>query len=222
MTPPPVPLKLAGMITLHDFLPSGNGFKCRLMLRFLGLPFRLVEHDILAGETRTGDFLARLNPNGRIPVLELEDGTCLAESGAILFYLAEGSPFLPDGGQSGRLGRADVLRWMFFEQYSLEPNIAVRRFWLTELPEMTELQKAQLPGKLEQGYAALDVLERGLAGRDWLVGDGPTIADIALYGYTHVAPEGGYDLAPYPAVGAWIERFRAIPGYVPITHRDFS
>ena len=206
------------MITLHDFLPSGNGFKCRLMLRFLGIPFRLKLYDILKGETRTEAFLASKNSNGRIPVLELEDGRCLPESGAILHYLAEGTPFLP----ADTWDRAQVLRWMFFEQYNLEPTIAVRRFWLTEQEGgLSDLQEAQLPAKLEGGHAALKVLDGGLAGRDWLVGSGPTIADIALYGYTHVAPEGGYDLAPYPNINAWISRLQQIPGYVPITRRDF-
>ncbi|MEQ9171482.1 MAG: glutathione S-transferase family protein [Rhodospirillales bacterium] len=207
------------MVTLHDFLPSGNGYKCRLMLRFLGRPFSLVEYDIIKGETRTPDFLEKLNANGRIPVLELEDGRCLSESGAILNFLAQGTPFLPDDPWS----RAKVLQWMFFEQYTLEPTIAVRRFWLTEQETpLTEIQQAQLPVKLDQGHAALMVLERGLADGPWLVGDGPTIADIALYGYTHVAPEGGYDLDAYPNVTAWIGRFRALPGHVPITQRDFA
>jgi len=206
------------MVTLHDFLPSGNGFKCRLMLRFLNRPFRLRLYDILKGETRTAEFLKTRNSNGRIPVLELEDGRCLPESGAILHYLAAGTPFLPEDPWD----RAQVLRWMFFEQYNLEPTIAVRRFWLTEQEGgLTDLQEAQLPAKLEGGHAALKVLEGGLTGRDWLVGGGPTIADIALYGYTHVAPEGGYDLSAYPGIRAWISRLQQIPGYVPITQRDF-
>lgn len=207
------------MFTLHDFLPSGNGYKCRLLLRFLGLPFTLREYDITKGETRTAEFLDRLNPNGRIPVLELADGKCLSESGAILNFLAQGTAFLPDDAWA----RAKVLQWMFFEQYTLEPTVAVRRFWLTEQEEpLSEVQQAQLPDKLTQGHAALAVLEKGLAAGPWLVGDGPTIADIALYGYTHVAPEGGYELDAYPNITGWIGRFREIPGYVPITQRDFS
>ncbi len=206
------------MYVLHDFLPSGNGFKCRLMLRFLNLPFKLAEHDILEGETRTDRFLTEKNPNGRIPVLEFEDGTTLSESGAILHYLAEGSPFLP----KDRRAHAEVLRWMFFEQYTLEPNIAVRRFWLTEQDEMTELQQSQLPEKLEKGADALRVLEMGLNGGPWLVGENATIADIMNYGYTHVAGEGGYDLGLFPNIRAWIKRFQEIPGYVPITERDCS
>ncbi|MEQ8229355.1 MAG: glutathione S-transferase family protein [Rhodospirillales bacterium] len=207
------------MITLHDFLPSGNGYKCRLLLRFLGHPFALKEYDITKGETRTPEFLSRLNPNGRIPVLELDDGRCLSESGAILNFVADGTAFLPDDPWD----RARVLQWMFFEQYTLEPTIAVRRYWLTEQEApLSEVQQAQLPQKLEQGHAALNVLEQGLSTGPWLVGTEPTIADIALYGYTHVAPEGGYELDAYPNITAWIGRFRDLPGYVPITQRDFD
>ena len=202
------------MLTLYDYLISGNGFKVRLLLRLLGRPFRLVEKDILKGETRTPDFL-RLNPNGRIPVLQLEDGRCLSESDAILFYLADGTPYWPED----RLERAQVLQWMFFEQYSHEPNIATRRFWL-HFPElMDDVRRAQLETKLVQGYAALDVMERRLGEAPYLVGGGLTIADIALYGYTHVADEGGYDLQRYPAIRAWLARVRERPGYAPITQR---
>lgn len=207
------------MIKLHDFLPSGNGYKCRLMLRFLGRPFTLVEYNINRGETRTPEFLNRLNPNGRIPVLELEDGRCLSESGAILNYLARGTDFLPEDDWA----RAKVLQWMFFEQYTLEPTVAVRRFWLSEQEDpLTDIQRAQLPLKLEQGHAALGVLEKGLSEGPWLVGDTPTIADIALYGYTHVAPAGGYELEAYPNIRAWLARFQALPGYFPITQREFA
>lgn len=205
------------MLTLHDFLPSGNGYKCRLLLSFLGIPFKLEEYDILSGASRTPAFLEKRNANGRIPVLELEDGTHLSESGAILAYLAEGTPYLPET----RIEKARVFQWLFFEQYSLEPNIAVRRFWLTEQSELTSLQEAQLPDKLAQGYAALDVLERGLATGDWLVGDQPTIADIALYGYTHVSDEGGYTLERHPRIQGWLARIAGLPGYAPITRRDF-
>lgn len=201
------------MLRLYDYLPSGNGYKVRLLLRLLGRPFELVEMDIVKGETRTPDYLAK-NANGRIPLLELEDGTFLPESNAILFYLAEGTPFMPED----RLGRARMLQWMFFEQYSHEPNIAVVRLWM-EHGGMTPEREAMLPAKRAGGYAALGVMEGQLQGREWLVGDGITIADIALYAYTHVAHEGGFDLGDYPAVRAWLDRVAAQPGYVPITRR---
>lgn len=196
---------------LYDYLPSGNGYKIRLLLHLLERPFELVQLDILKGETRTPEFLAR-NPNGRIPVLELEDGTYLAESGAILFYLADGTRFLPED----RLERARVLQWMFFEQYNHEPNIAVLRFWM-EHTGMTPERESLLPAKRDAGYAALDVMEGQLSGREWFVGGGMTIADIALYAYTHVAHEGGFDLGGYPAIRSWLARIAAQPGYVPIT-----
>ena len=199
------------MLTLYDYLSSGNGYKCRLLLHQIGIPFRRVELDILKGETRTPEFLAK-NPNGRIPALELEDGTVLAESDAILFYLAEGTPFLPDD----RLGRAQVLQWLFFEQYSHEPFIAVARFIRHLLPPDTP-RRAELPRLEQGGYAALQVMERRLGEHPFLVRDRYTIADIALYGYTHVAGEGGFDLAPFPAVRGWMERVATQPGHVPIT-----
>ena len=199
------------MLTLHDYLPSGNGYKCRLLLHQLGIPFRLVEHDIMQGETRTPEFLAK-NPNGRIPALELADGTVLAESNAILFYLAEGTPFLPED----RLGRAQVLQWMFFEQYSHEPFIAVARFIRHLLPPDTP-RRAELPRLEQGGYAALGVMERRLAEHPFLVANRYTIADIALYAYTHVADDGGFDLTGFPAVRAWLERVATQPGHVPIT-----
>jgi glutathione S-transferase len=199
------------MLTLYDYLPSGNGYKCRLLLHQLGVPFRRVELDILKGETRTPEFLAK-NPNGRIPALELEDGTVLAESDAILFYLAEGTPFLPND----RLGRAQVLQWLFFEQYSHEPFIAVARFIHHLLPPDTP-RRAELPRLEQGGYGALGVLERRLVEHPFLVADRYTIADVALYAYTHVAEEGGFDLAGYSAVRAWLERVADQPGHVPIT-----
>ena len=196
---------------LYDFLESGNGYKVRLVLHRLGVPFTRVELDIVAGATRTPEFLAK-NPNGRIPTLELPDGTCLAESNAILFYLADGSPLLPDD----RLERAQVLQWMFFEQYSHEPNIATSRFWLHHL-ELTPQRRAALAEKKRAGDAALGVMETHLAARAWFVGERCTIADIALYAYTHVADEGGFDLQPFPAVRAWLARVASPPGHVPPT-----
>ena len=199
------------MLTLYDYLSSGNGYKCRLLLAQLGIPYRRVELDIMRGETRTPAFLAR-NPNGRIPALELDDGNVLAESDAILFYLAEGTPFLPDD----RLGRARVLQWLFFEQYSHEPFIAVARFILHLLPPDAP-RRAELPRLHQGGHAALAVMERRLAEHPFLVADRYTIADIALYAYTHVSDEGGFDLAGYPGVQAWMERVAGQPGHLAIT-----
>jgi len=196
---------------LYDFLSSGNGYKVRLLLALLGVPFERVELDIVAGATRTPRFLA-LNPNGRIPLLELDDGRRLAESNAILFYLADGTAFLPDE----RFARSQVLQWMFFEQYSHEPNVATVRYWLHHL-DLTPERRAAIEEKRRLGHAALGVMEGHLAERAFFVGERYTIADIALYAYTHVADEGGFDLAPYPAVRAWLARVAARPGHVPIT-----
>jgi glutathione S-transferase len=203
------------MLTLYDSLASGNGYKIRLVLHQWARPFRLVEKDILKGETRTPDFLAK-NPNGRIPVLELPDGRCLAESNAILTYLAEGTPLLP----SDPWERAQVMQWLFYEQYSHEPNIATVRFWRHELPK-DKVDPVALAKKEELGRAALAVMEGHLATRSFFVADTYTIADVALYAYTHVAPEGGFDLAPYPAVRRWLERVASQPRHVPITKRDY-
>jgi glutathione S-transferase len=200
-------------LRLHDNLSSGNGYKVRLLLAQLGLPFERVEYDIDRGETRTPGFLEKVNADGRVPVLELDDGQLLAESNAILYYLAEGTPFLPDG----RFEKARVLQWMFFEQYSHEPNIATPRFWTTHRTEMTEERQVMLEAKRKLGYAALGVLENHLREHAFFVGDRYSVADIALYAYTHVADEGGFDLSGYPAVRAWLERVKGQPGYVPIT-----
>jgi glutathione S-transferase len=198
---------------LYDYLSSGNGYKCRLLLRQLGRPFERVELDIMKNETHTPDFLAR-NPNGKIPVLELDDGRCLAESNAILCYLAEGSRLLP----ADSFERATVLQWLFFEQYSHEPNIATTRFIVSHLPADSP-RLAELPRRRELGYGALEVMERHLASNDFFVAGRYTIADIALYAYTHVADEGGFDLAAYGAVRAWLDRVAAQPGHTPITQR---
>ena len=196
------------MFCLYDNHLSGNGYKPRLLLAHLGRTYERIELDILKGETRTPEFLAR-NRNGRIPVLELEDGMCIAESNAILFYLAEGSRFLP----SDRLARSLTMQWLFFEQYSHEPFIAVARHWIQHVG-MTDAQRTRLPDKQEGGRAALAVMEGHLREWDWFVGGSMTIADIALYAYTHAAEEGGFDLARYPAVGDWLERVAAQPGHV--------
>jgi glutathione S-transferase len=202
------------MLTLYDYLDSGNGHKIRLLLSQLATPYRLVELDIMKGETRTTEFLAK-NPNGRIPTLQLEDGTFLAESGAILWYLAEGTPFVP----SDRLGRAQVLQWMFFEQYSHEPYVATSRFIVRHFPADSP-RRAELPDRMKRGYDALGVMEKHLAKNRFFVGERYTIADIALYAYTHVADEGSFDLSRFPNVIAWLGRVKDQPKYVPITHRE--
>ena len=197
------------MPILHDDPISGNGYKIRLILAFLDRPYTYKPYDILKGETRTDSFLGRVNPNGRIPVFELDDGRCLPESNAILCYLADGTDWMPDDP----FQRAQAMSWLFWEQYSHEPNIATLRFW-RHLPELDDVQKAQTPSKQANGKAALALMNMQLSYTDWLVGDGPSVADIALYAYTHVAEEGGFALSDYPGVQAWIARFAALPGYV--------
>lgn len=199
---------------LYDYLPSGNGYKVRLVLRQLGLPYELVELDIKRGETRTAEFLAR-NPNGRIPLLEVPGKGYLSESHAILWYLAEGSRLVP----ADPFERARMWQWMSFEQYNLEPNVGTVRFWVGSLHKNEAELGEKLIDKRRAGHAALAVLERGLAGRGFLVGDNYSLADIALYAYTHVAPEGGFPLDDYPAIRAWCARVAAQPGHVPITSR---
>ena len=187
---------------------SGNCYKVRLALEQLGLPYRWVEVDPGAGQTRTPEFLA-MNPNGKVPTLQLEDGTFLAESNAILNYLAEGSRLLP----AERLARAQVLQWMFFEQYSHEPYIAVARAILRYQPPDSP-RRAELPRLQERGQQALAVMEKHLAREPFFVGARYTIADIALYAYTHCAADGGFDLAVCPAVTTWLQRVRAQPRHV--------
>ena len=198
------------MLRLYDYFDSGNGYKARLALAQLAIPYRLIEVDIDKGETRTAEFLA-LNPNGRIPLLALENGAYLAESNAILCYLAEGTKLMP----SEALDRALVLQWLFFEQYSHEPNIATSRYWLRH-GLLTPAREPLFAQKRLAGYAALAVMESHLATRDFFVGGSYSIADIALYAYTHVADQGGFDLARFPAVTAWLGRVRAQPGHVPL------
>jgi glutathione S-transferase len=199
------------VLKLYDYHESGNGYKVRLLLHQLGIPFERIECDILKGETRTPEFLAR-NPNGRIPLLELEDGGYLAESNAIQWYLASGTPLVP----SGRRGQAEVLQWMGFEQYSHEPFIAVLRFWHFA-GQLSQHAPEEIATKVAGGEAALDVMARHLAERDFFVGGAYSIADIALYAYTHVAEEAGFRLERWPAVSAWLARVRSQPGHVPIT-----
>ncbi len=198
------------MLRLYDYFESGNCYKVRLLLAQLGVRYERVEVDILAGGTRTPEFLSK-NPNGRIPLLELEGGSHLAESSAIQFYLAEGSDYLP----ADRLLRARVLQWMFFEQYSHEPYVAVLRFW--NFAGLADQRKDEIPERLERGYAALRVMEEHLAQHRFFVGERYSIADISLYAYTHVAHEGGFDLSRFPALTAWLARVRNQRGHVPIT-----
>jgi len=200
---------------LYDFMDSGNGYKVRLTLAALDMPYKLVECDILKGETRTPEFLAR-NPNGRIPTLQLEDGSFLAESGAIIWYLVDSTPLAP----KDRKARAETLQWMFFEQYSHEPNIAVARFWKHYLPKLSPLQEMDLPNRMKGGYAALDVMETHLATRRFFVDDRFGLADIALYAYTHVAYEGGFDLSKYANINAWMARVAGQPKHVSISHKN--
>ena len=204
------------MLTLYDYLPSGNGYKVRLLLSQLGIPFRLIEKDILKGETRTPEFLA-INPDGRIPAIVFEDGRRLAQSDAILFYFAEGTPLLP----ADRFARAEALQWMFFEQYSHEPQIAMARFWVHSLGKRKDWVD-RLQEKWQKGYQALDAMERHLDDRKFFVGERYSIADIALYAYTHVAEEGDFDLGRYPHIRAWLDRVADEPGHVLITQSEFG
>lgn len=196
-------------VTVYGYSVSGNCHKLRLLLEQLRRPYHWVEVDIAHGATRTPEFLAK-NPNGRVPMLELNDGRVLVESNAILCYLAEGSAYLPaDPWQ-----RAQALSWMFFEQYSHEPYIAVARFirgW-TELD--SPRRAAELPRCLERGHAALAVMEQHLSQHDWFSGPDYGVADIALFAYTDVAHHGGFDLSPYLALRDWLARVQATPGFV--------
>jgi len=194
---------------LYDNAVSGNCYKVRLLLAHLGLPYERVDVDVVDRSNRKA-VLGELNPALRVPTLVLDDGRPLGESNAILWYFGDGTQFVPDDSYE----RAQVLQWQFFEQYSHEPNIAVARFLIaySELPR--ERYEDRLPGVLKGGYAALDAMESHLADRSFLVGERYTLADISLYAYTHVAHEGGFDLAPYPAIRAWLDRVAGQPGHV--------
>lgn len=196
------------MITVYGDIKSGNCYKIKLLLSLLDILHHWQHIDILQGESRSATYLSK-NPNGKIPLLELDDGRYLAESNAILNYLAEGTDYLPDD----RYQRALVLQWQFFEQYSHEPFIATARY-INKYLGLPEDKKAEYESKQEGGHKALVVLEQQLGQTPFLVGSQLTVADITLYGYTHVAHEGGFDLAGYPAVNSWLTRIAGLPGYL--------
>lgn len=200
-------------LVLHEYAASGNCYKVRLTAALLGIPLERREYDIMKGETRTPEFLARVNANGRIPVLQVGD-RFIPESNAACCYLADGSNLVP----SDRFEHADMLHWMFWEQYNHEPNIATLRFWMgwVGVDKLSDAQRLQTPGKREAGNAALQLMNDHLSGRDWLVGEAISLADICLYAYTHVAGDAEFDLSRYPRVLEWIERIERQPRYVPM------
>ena len=200
------------MFKLYDFLPSGNSYKVRLLLSQLGIPYKRIDVDILKGQIRTPEFLAK-NPNGRIPLLEIEPQVYLSESNAIMLYLARGSSLLP----RDQLSYAKVLQWLFFEQFSHEPYIATSRYWITLLGKEREYHD-ELQKKRGPGNATLKLMDQHLGINNYLVSDRYTIADIGLYAYTHVAPEGGFDLDSFPNIVAWLDRVASQPAYIGIRH----
>ena len=197
------------MYTLYSMQRSGNSYKARLALAQLDIPYRRVEIDILRGESRTPEFLAK-NPSGQIPLLEVAPGRYIAESNAILWYVAGGTALAPED----RIDRAEALQWMFFEQHSLEPNIGAAYFWLALVRGGRELQQHALEDWMQEGYRALRVMENHLKQHRYFAADRYTIADIALYAYTHLAHQCDYDLSGFPAICAWLDRTAAEPGHV--------
>ena len=202
------------MMRLYNSPVSGNCYKVRLLFAHLGLEYETVDVSVVDRSNRA-EVLGELNPALRVPTVVLDDGRPLGESNAILWYLGDGTQYVPGDAYE----RAQVLQWMFFEQYSHEPNIAVARFWLA-YSGAPERFREQLPARMQGGYAALDAMEGHLEGRTFLVGERYSIADIALYAYTHVAHEGDFDLAPYSAIRSWLERVASQPGHVPIDARS--
>jgi len=202
------------VLILYQQQDSGNCYKPRMLLANLGLPFRIVDMDTNRGETRAADYLAR-NPNGKVPLLEFDDGRVLGESNAILLHLAEGTAFLPDAA----FDRAKVYEWLFFEQYSHEPAIAVRRSLSIYPARRAQATPERMAELLDAGNKALSVMEDRLSEADWLAGESCSVADMALYAYTHMAGEGGFDLTVYPGITAWLQRVLTRPGHVSISWR---
>lgn len=198
------------MYKVYGMRTSGNCYKVKLLLEQLGESYEWEEIPSTRIQPRTKEFFA-INPNGKVPVLRLPDGRHLPESNAILCYLAEGTPYLPED----RFDRAQVLQWLFFEQNNHEPSVAVARF-IKRYYQETDSRWLELPTLHERGYRALGVMEQALARQPYLAGDAFTIADISLFAYTHVAHEGGYDLTPYPAINSWLERVKGQPGFTPL------
>lgn len=200
-------------LVLHEQSPSGNCYKVRLTAKMVGKHLDLREYDILKGETTTPEFLKNINSNGKIPVLQVGN-RFIPESNAACYFLAEGSILVP----TDPFDHADMLRWMFWEQYSHEPNIATLRFWMRWIgpDDLSDLQRLQMPPKRKAGNAALKLMDDHLTGREWFVGDEVSLADICLFAYTHVAGDADFDLARYPSVLEWIERMKAHPRFLPM------
>lgn len=197
------------MYKLYSMQRSGNSYKARLALALLNAPYELIEIDILRGESRTPDFLMK-NPSGQIPLLEVDAGRYLAESNAILWYLAGGTPLAPEN----RIDRAEALQWMFFEQHALEPNIGAAYFWLALVRGGRDLHAHSLEDWMERGYRALSVMDNHLKTHDYFAAGRLTVADIALYAYTHLADQCDFDLSAFPAIQSWLGRMSGLPGYV--------
>ncbi len=208
---------MAEILLLHEDPRSGNCYKIKLTAALLGLPLTTKQYDILKGETRSPEFLEQVNRNGRIPVLQIgtaAEARFLPESNAACWYLASGSPLIP----TDRFAQANMLRWMFFEQYNHEPNVATLRFWLRFVGEanLSAEQRSQILAKRMAGCAALELMDRHLARHHYMNGDDPSLADIALFPYTHVAEEGGFGLGDYPNIQAWITRMEGLAGFIPM------